>query len=465
MSTIGSSVLSALNAGSGINTASLVSDLVAAVREPKEQAITSKQSTNNARISALASASSSLTTFSTTLTDLLKGTGFSGTPASNDPSIAVVSALNGGTPKGLPAQLEVMQLASAQVLESIAVTDPTQPIGLGTLTLTTASGAKTITIDSSNNSLNGLAGAINSANAGVTATVVTDNQGSRLVLKGATGEDNAFTLTADTADADLQRFTFDGATGGMTKRQSALDSIIKLDGVEMHNSGNTIDNALPFVRIDLNKAAPGTQVTLATDQPTTSIRDLVSDFVAAYNTLRSGLNSASITGTDPSAAGALAGDAGIRDMKAKLARLTSTELASTGTYRTLADLGVSTNRDGTLKLDTARLDAAIQADPEGVTKMLNPPVSTTADPGLAGALKAVTDNVLGEGSALTASQNKYKAMQETLSDQLDKLDKDMDNYEARLTATYAKMETQLSAFKATQTYLEQQIAVWNGKDN
>lgn len=465
MSTIGSSVLSSLNAGSGINTAALVADLVAAVREPKEGAITSRQSTNNARISAMASASSSLTTFSTALNDLLSGTGFSGTPASNDTTIANVSALTGGTPKGLPAQLEVLQLASAQVLESTAMTDATQPVGLGTLTLTTASGAKTITITSANNSLNGLASSINSANAGVTATVVTDNQGSRLVLKGATGEANDFTLTPDTADADLQRFTFDGTTGGMTKRQSALDSIIKLDNVEMHNSSNVVDNALPYVRIDLNKAAPGTLVTLASDQPTTSIRELVTEFVDAYNTLRKGLNSASVTGTDESTAGALAGDAGIRDMKSRLARLTSTNLASTGAYRTLADLGISTNRDGTLALDTKRLDAAIEADPEAVTRMLNPPTSTASDPGISGALKSITDSLLAEGSSFTASQNKYKALQESLADQLDKLNTDMDNYETRLTAVYAKMESQLSAFKATQSYLEQQIAVWNGSND
>jgi flagellar hook-associated protein 2 len=464
MTSVGSSIAASLGIGSGIDTSALVSKLVAAVREPKETVITGRQSTNNARVSALASASSSLDTFSNALASLLSGTGFAGTPTSNDTSIVNVAALPGGTPTGLPAQIEVKQMASAQTLASTTLTDSTTAVGLGTLTLTTASGASTITIDSSNNTLAGLAAAINAKGAGVTASVVTDNQGSRLVMKGATGEANAFTLTAGTADADLQRFTFDGTTGGLTKKQSAQDSIIAIDNVEMHNSSNTIDTAIPYVRIDLNKAAPGTFVTLASDEPTSTMRDLVVEFVDAYNTLRTALNSVSATGTDASTAGALAGDSGIRDMKTQLARLTSTNLIGSGPVQTLADLGVSTNRDGTLALDTKKLDAAIAANPAAVTQMLNPTVSSDANLGLAGAMKKVRDAIQGDGGALAASQRKYKALQTDLTDQLSKLDKDMTDYEARMTAIYSKMESQLTTLKATQSYLEQQVAVWTNSN-
>lgn len=466
MTSIGSSISASLGIGSGIDTSELVSKLVAAVREPKETVITGRQTTNNARVSALASASSSLDTFSNALTSLLSGTGFSGTPTSNDPTIVNVAALPGGTPAGLPAQIEVKQLAFAQTLESTALAAKTTAVGLGTLTLTTASGSSTITIDSTNNTLEGLAAAINGKNAGVTASVVVDNQGARLVMKGATGEANAFTLTAGTADADLQRFTFDGTNtpGSLQKKQSAQDSIIAIDNVEMRNSTNTVDTALPYVRIDLNKAAPGTLVTLASDEPTSTMRDLVVEFVDAYNTLRKALNSVSATGTDASTAGALAGDAGIRDMKTQLARLTSTNLMSSGPVRTLADLGISTNRDGTLALDTTKLDAAIAANPAAVTQMLNPSVVTDDNPGLAGAMKKVRDSIQGEGGALAASQRKYKALQETLTDQLEKLDKDMTDYEERMTTIYAKMEAQLTAMKATQSYLEQQVAVWTNSN-
>ncbi len=468
MTGIGSSIATILSGSNSIDTTSIVNQLVAATREPKETALNSRISLNNSRISALANAASALDTFSSALTSVLADSSLSGQPASNDPSIAAVSALPGGKPQGLPAQIEVTQLAAAQILESINLSDANQPVGLGTLTLTTASGTKTITVDNTNNTLGGLKDAINAANAGVTASIVVDNRGARLVLKGATGDANAFTLTkevTDTADAQLAQFTFDGTTGGMTRKQQALDSIVFIDGVEMQNDSNVLDTAIPFVRIDLNKAAPGTKVTLATDQPTKSTKDLVTEFVSAYNQLRTALNNASAAGANGGNAGPLSGDNAIRDMLNQLSKLTTTQLASTGNYRTLNDIGISTNRDGTLTLNSAKLDSAIAADPAGVSQMLNPTVSSASDPGLGVAVKTIRDNLQSTNGVLATSKAKYDAIQKQLSKQLDKLNEDMTDYEERLSEVYNRMQTQLAAFKATQSYLTQQISLWTNENN
>ena len=148
---IGTSIATILGGSSSIDTGALVTQLVNATRAPRETVITQKQSLNSTRISALASASSSLATFSTALNEAMQSASLAGQPVSNDPTIVSLSTLPGGAPQGLPAQIEVQQLASAQVLESVILPARTDPVGLGTLTLTTASGAKTITIDSSNN--------------------------------------------------------------------------------------------------------------------------------------------------------------------------------------------------------------------------------------------------------------------------------------------------------------------------
>ena len=467
MTSVGGSIVNILG-GSCIDTTSLVTQLVGATRAPREQVIQSRTSTNNARISGLASATNALDTFSNALAETLKSSAYAGQPVSNDPTIVGVSTLAGGVPAGLPAQIEVVQLATAQTLESLNLATAATAVGQGTLTLTTASGAHTITIDATNDSLAGLASAINGSGAGVTASVVVDNRGARLVLKGATGLANAFTLTkevSDTADANLQRFTFDGTTGGMSKMQSAGDSIVRIDNVEMRNNSNTLDTAIPFLRIDLNKAAPGTLVTLATNQPTSSVKDLVKEFVTAYNTLRTALNSATATGTDASTAGVLSGDPAVRDMKTQLSRLTTTMLASSGPYRNLSDIGVSTNRDGTLKLDDARLTAALAADPAAVTQMINPAVSTAGNPGLAAVVKNVKDTLESTNGSLATAKAKYTKLATDLSKQLEKLNSDMTDYEAQLTTTYTKMQSRLSAFKATQSYLEQQVAAWNNSKN
>ncbi|BBF69034.1 MULTISPECIES: flagellar filament capping protein FliD [Sphingomonadaceae] len=463
MTSVGSSILTALNAGSGIDTSALVSSLVSATREPKQTAITSRQTLNSSRISALASAISSLDTFADALTEVLSGAAYTGTAASNDASIASVTLLSGGSPSGLPAQLTVDQLASARVYSSAATSGATGStvIGTGSFTITNAAGeATTITLDSSNNTFAGLAAAINAGDTGVTARVVTDTQGTRLVFKGATGADNDFTISTSADDSS-------SILGGMsfTSSSTPQNAKITLDGVAYEYASNTIDDAIPYLRIDLNKASPGTTVTLSMSQPTAGLSDLLKEFVDAYNTLMKALNTATATGADSSSAGVLNGVAGVRDMKRQLASITSTQLSATGTYKTLSDIGVSTNRDGTLTLDTARLATAMETDPEGVTNMVNPKVSTTASPGLSALMDTVRDNIEKDDGPLKTAQKRYDAEAEEFTKQLEDLDEKMTNYQEHLTTIYAAMETRLSALKATQSYLEQQIEVWNNSNS
>ncbi|AMK18989.1 MULTISPECIES: flagellar filament capping protein FliD [Sphingobium] len=467
MTSVSSSIATALGIGSGIDTGALVTSLVSAARDPKQKAITDRQSTNNAKISALASASSSLNTFADALNSLLAGTGFAGSPASNDPSIAAVSLLPGGVPK-LPAQLEVQQLASAQTISSAAEAGATaaSPVGAGSFELKIGTGAPvTVTLTAPNTSYADLAAAINAQGTGVTASVITDNQGTRLVMKGETGAANSFTFTQVSGDASLAAFTWDGAAGGMTRQVEAKDSIILLDGVEQHYSSNTIDTAIANLRIDLNKAAPGTAVTLASTEPTTSMRDLMVEFVDAYNTLMKALNTASQASAGSSGAGVLNGDSSIRDMKRQLSQMTSTVLATSGTYTTLSSIGVSTNRDGTLKLDTEALDKALAADAKGITQMLNPAVKSETTPGLAGLMDGVRDRIEQNDGPLAMAKAKYEQLGEDLAEQLEKLNDQMTDYQAQLSKVYTAMETRLSALKATQSYLEQQVAMWTKSDD
>lgn len=445
MTSIGSNIVSTLGGSSTIDTGSLVKDLVAATRQPRQKVITERQTTNNARISALASAQSAMDTFATALADALKSSNYSGRPASADPSIASISARPGGVPVGLPAQIEVKQLATARTMASTNAA-----VTAGTYTLDVGGTAHAITLSAVDATPSGLVSAINALNTGVTAKVVTDKTGTRIVLKGALGAANDF--------------TFSGGGLTMNAGPAPTDSIVEIDGVEMINESNTLDDAIPFTRIDLNKAAVGTKVTLATDEPTSSIKDLVKEFVSAFNTLRKALNDVSAPGANAASAGALAGDSGIRDMKKQLTALTTSPL-STGTYKTLSEIGIETNRDGTLKLNETRFDAAVAADPTAVTQLINPSAPSASNPGLAKSVSALRDRLNAEDSALTTSQARYKKLQTELSSQLEKLDTQMTDYETKLTATYATMQTKLSAFKATQSYLEQQVSIWTNAKN
>jgi flagellar hook-associated protein 2 len=468
MTAVGSNILTALGAGSGIDTTALVSSLVKASREPKEAAITSRQSLNSSRISALGSAVGSLDTFADALTQVLSDAAYTGSVNSNDTSIASVSVLSGGTPGNLPAQLTVKQLATARVLTSTPdkTASGTSPVGTGTLTITV--GGVSTPVTATNGTYASLASAINAANTGVTARVVTDSQGTRLVFKGPTGAANDFSLTPS-ADATgvMAGLAFDATigTGSLTVNSAPQNAQITLDGVDYEYAGNTIDGAIPSLRIDLNKAAPNTTVTLSMTQPTSGLSDLLKEFVSAYNTLMTALNTATAAGVDSSSAGVLNGVSAVRDMKRQLASITSTALSATGAYKTLADIGVATNRDGTLKLNTDQLARAMESDPEGVAKMVNPKVSTASNLGLAKLMDKVRDNIEKKDGPIKLAQQRYDDLATDFAEQLDKLDDQMSDYEVQLTKIYSAMETRLSALKATQSYLDQQVKVWTNSNN
>lgn len=524
------SIASTLGIGSGLDTTALIDSLYTATREPKEAAIAKRETANQATISALGNVVSSIDGFASSLGSLISGGSLFTQPVSSDASIVTTSAIAGARLTGLTAQIEVRQLAQAQTLVSANLTSTTDAVGQGGFTLTTALGSFGVTIDASNDNLPGLARAINAANAGVTASVVSDTAGSRLVIKGVTGEAAGFSIAVDgAADPALQRFAYPANAGvGMTLAQAAQDAIVVVDGVEVRRALNSFTNLIDGVKVDLKKAVPGTTVSITTSTPTDAIRQAVQDFVAVFNELKTSLDAATASPTATTPAGGLYGDIGVRQMRRQLGGLASMQLASGSGPNSLAEIGVRTNRDGSLSVDTARLDAMLASDPEGVEALFNPGQSSsspllkivslpgrvtpgtysvtdvvfsplsgtiggvaataadgrltaasgliiepsgnvasatiTVDIGLGGALKAIRDALRAAGGPLARSQEKATADAKRIAADRIKMEERLEAYKAKLTTDFTTMEKRVSAFKATQSYLEQQIKLWSNED-
>jgi flagellar hook-associated protein 2 len=534
------SIASSLGIGSGIDTASLIDQLDKAAREPKEAAIKAREDANSAKISSLGQAASGIDAFANALSTLISGGTLFTQPVSSDSSVFTASALPGARIGSLSAQVEVRQLAQAQSLVSENLADLNAAVGMGTLRLTTVAGDTDIVIGSNNNNLVGLARAINVANVGVTASIVEDSAGARLTLKSATGEAKAFTLTAQPgAEAGLSRFAYGpGVTGGMTLAQSAQDAIVKLDGVEIKRSTNSISDLISGVKIDLKNAKPGSVISLGASRPTEALKQAVGDFVSAYNELRTIINDATKAGIGASDAGPLRGEAGVRELQRQLARLTSTRLSNSGTISTLAEVGVRTERDGSLTLDSSRLDAVLAADPDGVEALFNPSqqsdnplvkvtsqmgrtkpgtyaltdlvasangnpatgkiagmaavsaetrlvasiaspaaglvievlgnlssATVTVDLGLGGALKAIRDQLLANGGPIKSAQARFAKETAAIGDDKALATARADAYRERLVRSFTAMDTRVTALKATQSYLDQQIKIWTNDNN
>ena len=374
---IGQSILTSLNAnGSGIDTDSLITNLTAAQKSSLEAPITTKQTANTAQISSVASISSDLTTFSTSLNTLIQGGTLQTQPTSSDTSVMSVAAV-AGTPVGaLNQQVTVNALAQAQSVKSAAYATA-QAFDTGTLTLTVGSGTPvSIGIGTSNNTLSGVAQAINAQAAGVTANIITGSDGTAtLVLKGATGAAQSFTLAAaddsgatqPTGAVSLSSLAYPAAGGaGLTRTQAAQDASVTVDGVTVTRATNSVSDVIPGVTMNLVKT--GT-VTLSSTRPNSAITEAVNDFVSAYNSLLGELNTATAAATSASDAGPLRGNQAIRSLKTQLAQLTTRPLTATGTIRTLAELGVQTKQDGTLSVDSGTLNTMLTQHPDDVEAM------------------------------------------------------------------------------------------------
>ena len=523
-----SSISYQLGAGSGIDVLSLVTNLSNAAKAPKENLLAKREEAVSTRLSALNDIKTGIDSFSSALSSLVNsGTLFS-QPSVSDSTILGATATAGARLTNFSAQFQVQNLAKAQVMESVSI-GRTDPVGEGTLTLTSASGAFDIVIDSSNNSLDGLASAINAAGAGVTASVITDPNGARLVMKGATGSANAFSLAvAAGGGSGIERFAYGpGVTGGMTGRQNAENAVILMDNVSVERATNSFSDLFDGITIDLKKAAPGTTVSIGVTRPTEAITQAVNDFAAAFNELLTKIDSLSANGI----VGSLRGDVAVSSLRNQLARIATTQLASQGTGpRTLAEIGVKTGRDGKLSVDAVRLAQKLKDDPAGVEALFNPSqysssplvtikssptrvkpgtyeitdivpgnpasgkidglamgqagsnliapstskaaglivnVSTgataatiTIDPGLLGALNAVKDSLGGSKGAFASSKERLDRESKAIATERDTLTRQSEKYYNQLLSTFTAMDKQVSAFRATQSYLTQQINIW-----
>lgn len=444
-----SSIAYSLGYGSGIDVSKLVTDLAAASRDPKVALFDTREKAVQSSISAVAQARSDLEGFATSLANLVAGGTLQSQPNVSDTSILDAKARVGASMASFSGAIEVTQLARGQTLASGFVTAATNPIGQGTLTLTVGSTPFTVTIGSGNDSLNGLAAAINGAGSGVTASVVNDTSGARLVLKGPSGTASAFSLSS--SDPGLTDFTYPGS---MTQVQSALNAEFKVDGLAYSRPSNSVDDVVPGVILTLKKVAVGNPVPISVTRAGDTLKSTIADFVSVFNELK---------GHIADARTATRGDQAMRTLDRQISQLVS-QSVTTGSPSSLSSIGVKTNRDGTITFDEAVFNAAYAANPDAVEAIFSPTRDAThtaaTDPGIGGALSALK-------TAATATNGTLASLSTRLANQAKSLASDRARMEARETAykdrldkQFGGIDSRVGALKATQSYLDQQIKVW-----
>jgi len=468
------SIAKTMGSGSGIDISALVNGLVDAQFAAKSAALSKKSDTLTAQISAAGALKSAISGFDTALKSLIKTGSLATAPVSANTGIVKATALTTSAVSGLPAQVEVRQLAQSQVSSSTPIADKAAAIGTGKLTLTfgtaeVTDGAMTsfaagaaasvdIDINSSNNSLTGIAAAINAKKAGITASILTDSQGSRLVLKSATGASQAFTLAAteDAGAEGLAALNVGVGATGTTIGSAAQSAVIAVDGVALQRSTNSVLDLIPGVRLDLVSASVGTKVTIEAQAPTAAIGQAVSDVVDTYNELLATLK----TATDP-VTGPLKSDPAAKALLSSLRNLSTKELIGDpddNLVSTLSELGVATNRDGTLRVDAVRLATAIANDGASAEAIFK------SGKGLSAALSFISTEASSMTYGLGYSVIRYNEAKSDLAEQQEKASIAADSMRTRMTAQFAGMDAAVAAYKSTQSFLTNQVAAWNSNN-
>lgn len=449
-------IANSLGFGSGINVSQLVSDLAAASRTPKVERFDALAMTSQAKISAVARARADLDSFADTLANLVSTGSLGSQPFVSDDNALAASALPNAQLGKLAAEIEIRQLARAQTMHGGLVASASDPVGMGGLTLTVGGVAHAITIDATNNSLTGLADAINASGSGIRASIVSDLGQVRLVLKGETGAAKAFSLTAD-AGAEASLLALAGS--GLTLSQSATDAILRVDGVEYNRPTNTVSDIVPGVTLNLKKAEIGAVVALGSARSADALKQTIADFVNVFNQLQTSLKEAR---------GNVGGAGNLRALDRQLTGLVGKALTGNAGINSLSDIGIKTDRSGILVLDTAKMDAALASEPDAVEALFNPPRNATrttlTDPGLAFALDEIRDAAIAPGGMLESLGKTLQAEASTLAKNRERMEAREDAYRSRLEKQYASLDARLSALKATQTYLEQQIKLWSNEN-
>lgn len=379
-----------------------IDSLVTAQMQAEQQPITdikTKVSSYNTKLSAYSTLKSGLSTFQTAVDKLATAAKFNAQSVTASDATSISATANGTAVLG-NYSVSVTQLATSQKLASPPYSSATDIVGTGKLTISfgttgtapasfTVNADKTdITIDitSSNNTLSGIRDAINAKNASVSASIVNDGTGNRLVITSKdTGEVNSLKVSVADDDGNntdtggLSALAYDpvASSNNMTQMTAAKNALLNVDGMSISKASNTVSDVIQGVTLTL-KSVTSASNTLSVGTDTDTIQSSVQSFVDAYNALNTSMrNLTKFVSAGSSANGALLGDSTARNIMVKLKSMLSASSPTATTYKTLSDVGVSMGSDGSLSLDSTKLQKAITNNVSDVAKLFSPSATST----------------------------------------------------------------------------------------
>lgn len=469
--------------GSGLDIDSIVTKMVAAEKAPKLDQLNATQTKATAQLTAIGSLKSAISEFQTALTTLNSPTSFQARAVTLSKSDYLTATASTSASVG-SYQVAVTQLAGSSKVALASVpatstttgsdgkTSTTSPttFGQGTLSIKVGNTSLAdIKVDATNNTLSGIRDAINKAgqSQGISASVVNDDSGSRLVLSSTkTGDGNDISVAVSGDDGSGKQSltklaytpsdkdsTDPAAAHSLTKAKSAQMTI---DGLKVTSASNTVSNAVDGLSFTLKATTPAdSPMTVGVSQDESGVKGNIQKFVDSYNKLMGVIKTqTSVTkvgdNSSPIAA-ALVGDATARGLTTTIRSELST-MQGTGAVKALADLGITTQKDGTLAIDDTKLSKMVSSNFSDL------PGFFTGDQGLAARLKGKLDPYTMANGILEQRSTSLSSTLKSVDAQTATLNTRMTALSDRLYKQYNAMDQLYSSLSTTASSLSQQLA-------
>ena len=463
--------------GSNLPIEDLVGQLMAFERQPLTK-IALKEASFQAKISAMGTLKSALTDFQNAAKAL-------STPAQMSPlksSVADATILSASGGAGAVAgtyDIEVKQLAqSHKLIGNTSYGATTDKVGSGKLTIALGSygadgtftvdpkkSAVDITLDNTNNSLAGMRDAINASNSGVTASIINDGKGNYLSLTSkTTGASSAMQVSVvpeagQPADApSLSAFAYNGpASTGMRQTAAAQNAEIVVDSVLISKPSNTITDAVQGLTFNLSKAsAPGVTTKLTLERDTASVKTAIETFVKSYNSLSKLMTDLTAYDLATEKGAALNGDSTVRAIQTQLRTIMGGVIpgAANGTS-SLPDIGITTQRDGSLGIDAEKLTAALNNPDRNLGALF---AGSGTNKGFGAQIDTAVGRILSPVGTLPQHTNTFTASIKDLNKQRAALNVRLIATEQRYRDQFAALDKTISSMSSTGDYLAQQLA-------
>lgn len=444
--------------GSQLDVQSLVSQLVAAERTTQDRQIAREANRVTTQISAVGTLMGAMSNFRAALSSLKTEDVFSTRSASSSDTAQFTAAAGANAVPG-NYQVVVQQLAKAQQISSNPFAEgASSTVGTGTLTLSLGEDSFSITVDESNGTLAGIRDAINRAtdNPGIRATLVQGTEGSRLVLSSAkTGVENTIAISQSGGDGGLAALTYSAEQpDNYAEITAAQDAIVRIANAETRSATNTIESAIDGVTLTLLKATPADEdaPTLSVNYDSAAVKKRIETFVSAYNGLMSQMSRLRSYDAATETAGPMLGDSLLSGIESQLRRGVSGVVSGQQAgFDTLAAIGIVTKVDGTLEIDSTKLQKALDGNFGAVGKLFG------SENGVAARLFNIADEQLKTGNGLQSRSENLVAQQRVIEKRKEALDVRMQAVQQNYLRQFTALDTLLSQLQVTSSYMAQQI--------